>query len=71
MLALFMEAASRITGREPQLLRSQVDIYYASDQRLNISKAKKELDYAPRNPQEAIREALEYISSNYHQLQYN
>ncbi len=56
-----MEFLSKITGKEPLLMRNQVELYYGVDLHLNIAKAQKELGYTPRNPETAIRENFEYL----------
>lgn len=62
MIAFLEESYSKISGKVPMLLRSQVKAYSGVEQRLNISKAKKELGYDPRSPEQALREALIYFS---------
>jgi dihydroflavonol-4-reductase len=56
-----MELGGRLTGGEPRLLRSQVKIFYGSDRRMDLSKARQELGYNPRDPETAIRQAFEYL----------
>ncbi|MCA9922540.1 MAG: NAD-dependent epimerase/dehydratase family protein [Anaerolineales bacterium] len=56
-----MELGGKITGSEPMLLRSQVDMYYGEALQMNISKARTELGYAPRDEETAVREALAYL----------
>jgi dihydroflavonol-4-reductase len=58
------EEESKTTGQPPRLLKSQVQLYYDADQRLNISKAKKDLGFSPRSPEEAIKETLLYLKNN-------
>ncbi len=57
-----MEFVSKITGKQPLLLRSQVDLFYDIAPRKNISKARTELGFKPRSPETAIREAFEYLA---------
>lgn len=57
-MASAMELASKITGKAPLLLRSQVHIFYDNDRRMDISKARTELGFTPRDPEIAIREAF-------------
>ena len=56
-----MELASRITRKEPMMLRSQVRIFHDNERRMDLSKARVELGYSPRDPETAIREAFEYL----------
>ena len=56
-----MEFASKITGKQPLLLRSQVELFYGVAPRKDISKARTELGFNPREPEIAIRETLDYL----------
>lgn len=56
-----MELASRLTHGEPRLTRSQVQIFYGSKRRMDLSKARTELGYEPRDPETALRQAFEYL----------
>lgn len=60
-LATLMESESEKTGQPPALLRSNIELSYQADIRIDISKAKKELGYHPVSPEEAIRETLSYL----------
>ncbi len=55
------EIVSKITGKEPLMMKNQVEIYYNADLRVDISKAKRELGYNPKNPEKAIKETFEYL----------
>ncbi len=56
-----MEWVSKFTGKQPLLLRSQVELFYGTAPRKDISKARTELSFNPRDPEIAIREALDYL----------
>lgn len=56
-----MKLASKISGKQPLLLRSQVDLFYGVAPRKDISKARAELGFDPRDPGTAIRDALGYL----------
>ena len=45
------------------MLRSQVKIFYGNERRMDLTKARTELGYAPRDPETAIREAFEYLEA--------
>ncbi len=60
-IAGLMELTGKMTGKEPSILRSQVDIYHRSDQRLDISKSRRDLDFSPRPANEAIHTTLNYL----------
>ena len=61
LLAGLSELISKITGKEPLMMKNQVELYYEADLRVDISKARKELGYNPRNPEQAIKETFEYL----------
>lgn len=56
-----MEFVSKITGKKPLLIRSQVELFYGVAPRKDISKARQELGFTPRDPETAIREAFVYL----------
>jgi len=58
-----MEFASNITGKQPLLLRSQVELFYGVAPRKDTSKARQELGFTPRDPKTAIRETFEYLAN--------
>ncbi|MFQ6088109.1 MAG: hypothetical protein ACE5K0_04330 [Candidatus Methanofastidiosia archaeon] len=62
MIAFLEEISCKITGKAPALLRSQVKAAYV-EQKLNISKARRELGDNPRAPEEAIKEVLIYLKN--------
>ncbi len=59
--AVEMEKQSKATGEAPLLTAANVDMYYEVDVRLDISKAGKELDFHPRDPEIAVKETLQYL----------
>jgi dihydroflavonol-4-reductase len=58
-----MEFASRFTGQAPMMLRSQVKIMYGNPRQMDISKARTELGFDPRDPETAIRETFDYLAN--------
>ena len=60
-IAEIAEIVSKITGKEPLMMKNQVELYYNADLRVDISKAKRELGYNPKNPEKAIKETFEYL----------
>ena len=60
-MAKTLEAASRESGQEPLLTSYGVELYYDADTRLDTSRAQKELGFSPRDPEEAIQQALKYL----------
>jgi dihydroflavonol-4-reductase len=61
-IAAALEAASQTSGEAPALTVYNVELYYEADTRLDISTAKRDLGYAPRDPEEAVKEALMYLA---------
>jgi dihydroflavonol-4-reductase len=56
-----MELAARLTGKPPMMVRSQIRIFRGGERLMNLSKARSELGYDPRDPETAIRQAFEYL----------
>jgi dihydroflavonol-4-reductase len=59
--ATIQELSARFTGNEPLVSRSQVNLYYGKVQTMNINKARQALNYAPRPPEQALRESFAYL----------
>lgn len=59
--ATVQELRGRLTGDEPMVSRSQVNLYYGKVQTININKARQELGYAPRPPEQSLRESFAYL----------
>lgn len=59
--ATLQEFRARLTGDEPMVSRSQVNLYYGKVQTININKARQELGYVPRSPEQALRESFAYL----------
>ncbi len=60
-LASLQEAMARVTGRPPELLRSQVRLFHGVRQVYDIGKARRELGYSPRPPAEALAAGFEWL----------
>lgn len=60
--AFLSELKARALGTPADLMRSQVELFYGVKQEYDISKARRELGYAPRPPEEAIVNALRYLT---------
>jgi dihydroflavonol-4-reductase len=61
-IAAALETASQTSGEAPLLTVYNVELYYGADTRLDISTAKNDLGYVPRNPEEAIKETFMYLA---------
>ena len=60
-VAMLQMWRARLTGQPAELLPSQVRMFHGVRQRYCIDKAVDELGYRPRPPQEALRQAFEYL----------
>ncbi|AWV97309.1 NAD-dependent epimerase/dehydratase family protein [Arcticibacterium luteifluviistationis] len=64
-VAGLMEFGSKITGKEPQLQRHYVDMFYGLKQDYDISKSKQELGFKPKLSKEALIEAMTYLKNDW------
>lgn len=60
-MAWCMEMGSKITGKAPLLSVSDVAVFSGLQQDFDISKAKTELGFNPKKPEQAVREAMLYL----------
>ncbi|WP_339409180.1 NAD-dependent epimerase/dehydratase family protein [Pseudomonas sp. EA_35y_Pfl2_R5] len=60
-LAWLQERLARVTGKSAELLVSQVRLFYGVKQEYSIAKAQAELGYCPRPPEQALKDAFEYL----------
>ena len=60
-IAWLQERWAGLTGQPAQLMCSQVWLFHGVRQEYNIDKAKVELGFNPRPPQQALREAFAYL----------
>lgn len=61
LLAGFLEFIGKLSRSNPGLTKAVIQLNYQADARYDISKARQELGYNPRSPEEAIRETLIYL----------
>lgn len=61
LVAMLQEWRARLTGQPAELLLSQVRMFHGVRQRYCIDKSVDELGYQPRAPQQALRQAFEYL----------
>lgn len=64
-VAELMEFGSKITGKEPQLQRHYLDMFYGLKQDYDISKSKNELGFNPKSSKKALVEALDYLKNDW------
>jgi dihydroflavonol-4-reductase len=62
ILAFAIEYLSKITRKQPLMLRSHVEKFYKGDFRYNTSKARTELRFSPRPSKEALEAAFKYLA---------
>jgi dihydroflavonol-4-reductase len=64
-VAGLMEFSSKISGKEPQLQRHYLDMFYGLKQDYDITKSKEELDFNPKLSKKALIDALEYLKNEW------
>ena len=62
-VAGLMEFSSKISGKEPQLQRHYLDMFYGLKQDYDISKSRQELDFNPKSSKKALEDALKYLKN--------
>jgi dihydroflavonol-4-reductase len=63
-IATIMEFISKITKKKPLLQKNQIKQFSQANYNLDISKAKKELDFKPSSPKDTIQKAFKYLKKN-------
>ena len=66
-VAGLMEFTSKLTGKEPQLQRHYLDMFYGLKQDYNITKSRKEIDFNPKSSKQALIEAMKYLKNEWKQ----
>lgn len=61
VLAGIMELRSKLSGKAPLLTRKDIAMFSGLQQNFDISKARNELGFNPKKPEQAVKEALEYL----------
>ena len=64
-VAGLMEFTSKITGKEPQLQRHYLDMFYGLKQDYDITKSKLELGFNPKPSKKALIDGLEYLKNEW------
>ena len=60
-----MEFASKIAGKEPQLQRHYLDMFYGLKQDYDINKSRNEIDFKPKSSKPALIEAMNYLKNDW------
>ncbi|WP_118972964.1 NAD-dependent epimerase/dehydratase family protein [Taibaiella koreensis] len=63
-IAWLMEAGSKISGKAPLLSTKDIAMFSGLQQDFDISKARTELGFSPKNPTQAVKEAMQYLREN-------
>ncbi|KJD36522.1 dihydrokaempferol 4-reductase [Tamlana sedimentorum] len=66
-VAGLMEFGSKLTGKEPQLQKHYLDMFYGLKQDYDITKSKNELGFNPKSSKEALIEAMGYLKNEWKQ----
>lgn len=62
-IAWFMELGSKITGKAPLLSVKDIAMFSGLKQDFDISKARMELGFIPKPPEEAVKQAMLYMAT--------
>lgn len=60
-IAGIMELSAKMSGKSPVLTRKDIAMFSGLQQNFDISKAREELGFNPKSPEQAIKEALAYL----------
>lgn len=63
--AWLMEIGGKISGKAPLLTTKEIGMFSGLQQNFDISKARKDLGFNPKNPIIAVKEAMEYLHENF------
>lgn len=63
-IAEIMEFTARMSGKAPVLTRKDIAMFSGLQQDFDISKARNELGFQPKDPVQAVKEALDYLMRN-------
>lgn len=63
-MAGLMELTARLSGKAPVLTRKDIAMFSGLQQNFDISKARTELGFNPKKPEQAVEEALKYLVEN-------
>ncbi|WP_426479769.1 NAD-dependent epimerase/dehydratase family protein [Chryseobacterium sp. CBSDS_008] len=63
-IAAIMEFTAKLSGKPPVLTRKDIAMFSGLQQDFDISKARNELGFNPKKPEQAVKEALDYLMKN-------
>ncbi|MFB3388680.1 NAD-dependent epimerase/dehydratase family protein [Flavobacterium sp. LAR06] len=64
MIAWFMEIGSKVNGKAPLLSTKDIAMFSGLQQNFDITKARNELGFSPKNSIQAVKEAMLYLQEN-------
>ena len=65
MIAWFMEMGSKMSGKAPLLSTKDIAMFSGLQQDFDITKARTELGFNPKNSKQAVTEAMKYLQENH------
>ena len=63
-IAALMEFTAKLSGKAPVLTRKDISMFSGLQQDFDISKARNELGFNPKSPEQAVKEAFDYLLKN-------
>lgn len=63
-IAMMMEFSAKLSRKAPVLTRKDISMFSGLQQNFDISKARNELGFNPKNPEQAVQKALDYLLKN-------
>ncbi|WP_185287586.1 NAD-dependent epimerase/dehydratase family protein [Chryseobacterium lactis] len=63
-IAALMEFTAKLNGQAPVLTRKDIAMFSGLQQDFDISKSRNELGFHPKSPEQAVKEALDYLMQN-------
>ncbi|MCJ7933062.1 MAG: NAD-dependent epimerase/dehydratase family protein [Chryseobacterium sp.] len=64
VIAGIMEFSAKLSGKAPVLTRKDIAMFSGLQQDFDISKARNELGFDPKSPEQAVKDALDYLMKN-------
>jgi dihydroflavonol-4-reductase len=59
-----MEFTAKLSGKAPVLTRKDISMFSGLQQDFDISKARNELGFNPKSPENGCKEAFDYLLKN-------
>jgi len=63
-VAWFMEMGSKLSGKAPLLTTKDIAMFSGLQQNVDITKARTELGFNPKDPVQPVKEAMQYLREN-------